>query len=56
MGHLINHLPRPIFLTNFDTVESFNNLDILFIVFHFCNTFLNLFNIFSLFSGGIITS
>ena len=30
MGHLINHLPRPIFVTNFDTVESFNNLDVLF--------------------------
>ena len=27
-----------------------------FIVLHFCNTFLNLFNIFSLFSGGIIIS
>ena len=52
--HLINHLLRPIFVTNFDAVELFNNLDILqysifIILFSICLIFL-------LFSGGIIIS
>ena len=46
MDHLINHLLQPFFVTNCDTVESFNNLDMT--VFHFYNPFLNLFNISSL--------
>ena len=44
------------FATNFDTVESFHNLD-MFIVFNFYNTlFLSLSNILSHFSSGIIIS
>ena len=44
----------PFLVTNFDTVKSPNNLA--FIKFYFYNTFLNLFNVSSHFSGGIIIS
>ena len=41
-------------VTNFDTVESFNHLDILWCSIY--NTCLNFFNISCLFSGGITNS
>ena len=41
---------NPFFVTKFVTVELFNRY---FIVFHFCKTFLNLFNISSLYSSRI---
>ena len=44
-----------VFVTNLDTVESFNNLDILYRSMLY-DTFLNLFNISSFFSSEIIIS